>query len=182
MSSKVEKGNCVSTAHSCLALFDVPMSSVRGSRSNYIQVSCLSALLQLTRCLVALGGCVSRKTTWHPAVCIQRKAAWWDGARKQLKSVSPLLHPVLDINDLGGFKMCHSHFTRSWEAWIVVTAMQVDLFFFPRQLNGCLKPESSLLKWLTLLYCFATNQGHCMLIKFTVARLNCINAHAYNQY
>lgn len=42
--------------------------------------------------------------------------------------------------------------------------------------------QSSPLEWVTLLYCFATNQGHCMLIKFTVDGLNRINAQAHNQH
>lgn len=51
----------------------------------------------------------------------------------------------------------------------------------PRQLSAYSTKAGSLLIWVTLLYCFATNQGHCMLIKFSVDGLNGLNAQAHNQ-
>lgn len=79
--------------------------------------------------------------------------------------------------------MCHNNFNMWCKALIVVIDIQlIAPSPFPCQLPcPCLTEESSLLKWVTLLYCFATNQGHCMLIKFTVDGLNRINAQAHNQ-
>lgn len=63
--------------------------------------------------------------------------------------------------------------------WLVVTDVQLIaslISYFP--VNSV---HIGLERALILLYCFAPNQGHCMLIKSSADRLNRINAQAHNQ-
>lgn len=189
---KAEKANCIFTActSSQFSRASVSVSRIfqhnKGKQKrNYVQVSCLLALLQFTRCSWA-----PLEDAWvikqhNTQQCVQDTVAWWDKKEKAIKISVTLHRPVHDTNDLGGFKMCHNNFNMCCKAWIVVTDIQlIASFIFP--VNWVMSTarwteECSLFKWVTLLYCFATNQGHCMLIKFTVDGLNRINAQAHNQ-
>ncbi len=108
------------------------------------------------------------------------KIQWHHGIKKAIK-ISVTLHlPVHDTNDLGGFKMYPNNSYMCWKAWLVVTDTCTTyfssvIFHFP--VNWV---HIKLKRAVTWLYCFATNQGHCMLIKFTVEGLNRVNAQAHN--
>lgn len=160
------------------------VSMTRGSSRNYVQVSCLLALPQFTRCFWgALGGCMSHKATRHPAACARYSGTM--GQKKQLKSVSPCASLSMTQMTLVDLKCVTIISTCAGAAWIVVTDTQLIASFpfpFPCQLRAYLTKGSSLHKWVTLLDCFATNQGHCMLIKFTVDGLSRINAQAHNRH
>lgn len=152
------------------------MSAQRGETENYVQVSCLLALPRLPRCYRA-----PLEDAWvikqhNTQQCVIQ---WHDGIKKAIKiSVTPH-RPARHTNDLG-FKIYHTNFNMCWKAWLVVTDTQpIASFIFHFSVNS---GHIGLRRAVTLLYCFPTNQGHCMLIKFTVDGLNRINAQAHNQH
>lgn len=109
-----------------------------------------------------------------------------DGIKKKAIKINVTLHhPVHDTNDLGGFKMCHNNFNMYCKVAVDVTDTQLNASF----LSSFQSSVNWVHIWLkraacsseSLLYCFTTNQGHCMLIKFAVDGLNRIHAQAHNQ-
>lgn len=133
--SKTEKASCVFIVHKShnstepLSVAPEYLWKMRGNRTNSIQGSCFLALLQLTCCFWAPledAWVIKQRNTQQ---WVQDAEAWWDLKKKQLKSMSPLHHPVHDTNDLGGFKMCHSNFNMYCKAAVDVTDTQLIASF-----------------------------------------------------